>query len=462
MKTILQATSLLTLAAVLTACGGSTSDTATQQNRQLGSTTVVAAAQQPPAAYTDLIQRIYLGFVGRPADPQGLTFWSQIYSANDMPTTISAVSAAYSTNARVRELIDSFAQSEESLSLYSGNTAVFVNSVYRHLFNRNAEPDGRAFWGGFIDRKVVNRAQAILWLLDGAINDDARVLSMKVQAAAYFTAQLDTPQAVASYAGDSQNQTIRDLLATITPNTDSEAFKSDISVFVSELEREGGKAIRQYVGFHFLQNQGQGGMAFNAPAYNARYAYNPLVTNAGASGELSYGAVTPQTIFWKRLSEKVLTYSAPINSNVSLPGSQIVPVLTMLCQPFMAFPSRSTNVLVARGARNLVDASQLAGQTFDLHREDCKAPQSSDSLSFDADGNAKYLSRGLSLNLPAATVSAVLSGTQAIDIDQSRITLSAYSYKRADGTVAYALVELERPTVPTIIPSGALTVWSQE
>ena len=461
MRTLLQASALSTLAVVLTACGGSSSDTASEQNRPLASVTAVAPAQQPPAAYTDLIQRIYLGFVGRPADPNGLAFWAKTFSASDMPTTIGAVSAAYSTNARVRELIDSFAQNDESLRLYTGNTTVFINSVYLNLFNRNAEPDGRALWGGLIDRKEVTRTQAILRLLDGAGNSDALVLSTKVQAATYFTAELDTPQEIASYAGPGANQAIRDLLATITQAPDIEAIKNEISLFISAMQGEGNNKITQYIGFHFLQNQGQG-TGFNLPAYNARYSYNPRETDLARSGELSYGAVMPQTISWKRVSPRVLTYTAPITSNASLAGNQILPVLTMLCQPKIASPSQSTDVLVARSARNLVDASQLAGQRFDVRRENCDAPPSSDSLSFDADGNAQYLLRGVSLKLPAATVSALLSGTQAIDTGDTKITFSAYSYNRADGSVGYAIVELARPSVATIVAAGSLAVWSQE
>ncbi|HWW68535.1 MAG TPA: DUF4214 domain-containing protein [Duganella sp.] len=215
MKTVLQASSLLTLASVLIACGGSSSETAAQTAHQLAST-VVAAVQQPPAAYADLIQRLYLGFVGRPADPNGVAFWSQAFSSSDMPTTIGEVIVAYPINARVRELIDSFAQSEESRDLYEGNTSVFINSVYLQLFNRNAELAGRAFWGGFIERNEITRAQAILWLLDGATNGDAIILSAKLEAAAYLTSELDTPQEIAAYSGKDAIQGARDLLATIT------------------------------------------------------------------------------------------------------------------------------------------------------------------------------------------------------------------------------------------------------
>ena len=461
MKTVSQAPLLLTLAAILTACGGSASDTAPQQSRQLASAVVVAATQQAPAVYTDLIQRIYLGFMGRPADPNGLLFWAQAFSASDMPTTIAAVIAAYPTNPRVRELIDSFAESEESRDLYTGNTTVFINSAYLHLFNRNAEAAGRAFWGGFIDRKEVTRTQAILWLLDGAQNGDAVVLSAKVQAATYFTEELDTPQEIAAYSGQTVSQDVRDLFATITQTPDMDAIKGEISDLILELQGEWIDRVTRYVGFNFLQNQ-QPDPGFNLPAYNARYSYKARGTVLAQSGTLSYGAGTPTTISWKRQGLRVLSYSAPITSNASLPGNQIIPALTMLCQPRIASPSQSTDVLVARSARNLVDASQLAGQAFDVRRENCDAPPSSDSLSFDADGNAQYLLRGVSINLPAATVSALLSGTQAIDAGDTRITFSAYSYKRADGTVAYAMVELARPTVPTTVAAGSLAVWSQE
>lgn len=461
MKTAPQVLSLTTLAAVLAACGGSASDTPQRQDRQLASSAVSAATRQAPAAYTDLVQRIYLGFFGRPADPDGLAFWSQTFSASGMPTTINGVIAAYPTNVRVRELIESFAKNEESLALYEGNTAVFVNSVYVQLFNRNAEPAVRTFWGGFIDRNEMTRAEAILRLLDGALNGDAVVLSAKVAAATYFTAELDTPQEIVAYSTNDIRQAARDLLATITPAPDIDAIKSEISVFMLDLQGEWIDRITRYVGFNFLQNQ-QSSAGANLPAYNARYGFKTRETNVAAEGELSYGAGTPKTIRWKRLGPGVLSYAAPITANASLAGNQILPALTMLCQPQLVAQSTSTDVLVARSARNLVDASQVAGQTFNVRRENCDAPPSSDSVSFDADGNARYVSHGVALSIPAATVSALLSGTQSIDANDTRTTLSAYRYKRADGTFAYAIVELARPSVPTIIAAGSLVVWSQE
>ena len=460
MKIIPQAPALLTLAVVLTACGGSATDTAPQQNRQLAAA-VVVPAQQPAAAYTDLLQRIYLGFLGRPAEPNGLAFWSQAFSTSGMPTTIGAVIAAYPTNARVRELIDAFAQSVESRELYQGNTSVFINSAYLHLFNRNAEAAGRVLWGGFIDRNEITRAQAILWLLNGAVSGDAAILSSKVQAATYFTSELDTPQEIVAYSGESSAQAVRDLLATITETSDLQVIKSEISLFIQELQGEWVDRITQYVGYNFLQDQ-ESAAGFNLPGYNARYAYKARETDVAASGELSYGAGIPKTLFWKREGPRVLSYTAPITSNASLPGNQILPVLTMLCRPQIASPTQSTDVLVARSARNLVDASQLAGQVFNVRRENCGASPSSDSVIFDAGGNARYISRGASMNLPASTVSALLSGTQAIESSDTRTTFSAYRYKRADGTFAYAMIELARPTVPTIVAAGSLAVWSQE
>lgn len=285
-------------------------------------------------------------------------------------------------------------------------------------------------------------------------------MSAKVQAATYFTAELDTPQEVAAYSGQTVTQEVRDLFATITLTSSMAAIKGEISDFILELQGEWIDRVTRYVGFNFLQDL-RSDTGFNLPAYNARYSFKARETELAQTGTLSYGAGSPTTISWKRQGPRVLSYAAPITSNSSLPGNQIIPVLTMLCEPRVA-PSQSTEVLVARSARNLVDASQLAGQAFDVRRENCDASPGGDRLSFDAEGNARYLLRGVSIDLPAATVSALLSGTQAIDAGDTRFMFSAYSYKRADGTVGYAIVELARPTVPTVLAAGSLGVWSQE
>lgn len=77
------------------------------------------------------IVQLYLGYLNRAADPEGLAYW--IGRANAGMTLL--------------EIAQSFAVQPEYQSLYGGlGNAELVDSVYGNLFNREADIDGRAYW----------------------------------------------------------------------------------------------------------------------------------------------------------------------------------------------------------------------------------------------------------------------------------------------------------------------------
>jgi hypothetical protein len=471
MKNMLQVTSVCSLAMLLAACGGGNSETATTKNSLLAMRGASGAgspqAQHVPAEYTDLIQRIYLAFFGRAADPKGLEFWGQTFSDSAMPIQLDGLIAGYSSNVRVRDLIDMFANSAESQGLYTGNNAAFINAVYLNVFNRNAEFDGLSFWSGFLDRGQITRAQAAMWILSGAQNDDATVVKKKVQAATYFTGALDTSVEILSYTGDSPNQALRDLFATITAATDMTAFQAEIDAFIASMQNIPGTfpVSAFYVGYNYLQAM------TNEPSYSARYSYGAGgVVGPATTGTLTFGEV-PQSIGWVRGAGTQFIYNAPVTSSMPLPvtGNGVLPVLTMLCRTLTGatVPSggivKSTDVLVARSARRLTDASQLAGQTLTVYREDCAIGGSNvESFAFDGAGNGSFKSAAGVVTMTAASVTGLLKGDIVMDLTTGKyLVFTGYSYTRLDGTLGYVIVQ-HLSTSRTGLTDGILSIWSQD
>lgn len=334
MKSMLQLTYVCSLAVLMTACGGGSTDTATPKNSLLAmrgaSPSDASQAQHAPAEYADVLQRIYLAFFGRAVDPLGMEFWEKAFSDSAMPIELDGLIAGYPNNARVKDLIDMFANSAESQGLYTGNNAAFINAVYLNVFNRNAEFDGLSFWTGFLDRGQITRAQAAMWILSGAQNADATVVKKKVEAATYFTGALDTAAEVLSYSGDSDNQAVRDLFATLTATTDMSAFQLEIDALIASMQNIPGNfpVTAFYVGHNYLQAMS------NEPSYSARYSYGSGgVAPTATTGTLTFGEV-PQMIGWTRKAGTEFNYNAPIASSVALPATQnsVLPVLTMLCR----------------------------------------------------------------------------------------------------------------------------------
>ena len=461
--------SLCVLSAALAACGGSNTETSNQQSALLSTGIAVSpqAAQQAASAYTPLLQQIYLAFYGRPADPAGLAFWGQQFSNANMPMTLLGLASSYATNDVVKQMVDAFALSTEAQDVTTGTSAAFVNAVYLNAFNRVAESTGNEYWSALVDGGKFTRAQIALVILNGAQGGDAMMVAKKTQGATAVTAALDTPAESAAYTGDSILQGARDLLSAITATTDMAAYQAQIDEYVASIQGPGPyPTIVRYAGFSTLQRP------TGTPSYSARYTYSAGgVAPPATAGSLIYG-LAQSTVAWTRGALNQIDYASPFIASSSIQGSGLLPAVTMLCRAATATASvpDSTDVLVARTARQLGAASELAGQTLATYREDCALNSVRQSISFDSAGNATFTSDAGVSKIDAATVNAGLNGQMLHDtVNNLDFYFFAYSYVRANGATGYALVQrMSVPAttggVPTagILPGESVGVWSQE
>jgi hypothetical protein len=187
------------------------------------------------ADYASVAQQLYVAYFGRPADPTGLANVEAALAAAGAPTTAAGLSAAYSTNAGVKSLIDSFGSSAESAALYTGTTTQFVNAIYHDLFNRGADVAGLNFWVTAIDNGTLTMAHAAQSILAGASTSDAAIVTAKVTAAGNFTTALNTGDALAAYSGDTAAAAARALLSTVTATTDQTAFEANITTTINTI-----------------------------------------------------------------------------------------------------------------------------------------------------------------------------------------------------------------------------------
>lgn len=453
---------LASLALLLAACGGSDTTSTAPQAKTMG----LRAAQGAPHAladYTPVIQRLYLGFFGRPADVDGLAFWQQQFSNANLPLTTVELSQNYITNTAIRGIVDAFANSQESQDLIGGSNAAFVNAVYLNIFNRNAEASGLDFWGGLINSKAATRAQVLLAIAGAAQGTDAAVAANKLDAATYFTAALDQPQKAAAYSGANVILSVRALMAVVGVDTDMTAFKRQIDDFIVSLTGSSQQeSIKRYAGYYYLQDM------VNTPAYSAYYSYaSGGVAPPATSGKLIYGMGVPKVGSWSRdLTTRAIVYTAPVVASVGLPAAALLPEVTMLCTS-VATPngatSKSTDLLVAISAVQLTDATQLAGQTLSVYRENCATGGSNiNSFSFDANGNGSFPSGAGLLSFNAAAVTSILNGQQLPDLSTGKwLTFTAYRYTRPDSSTGYLVVQ-HMGNSKTGVTDGVLATWTQE
>jgi hypothetical protein len=167
-----------------TPCAGNDTCTVTVT----GSTEITAAFY--PLSYLDTVQKLYIGYYQRSADPGGLVFWVNGLS------TIDTNHDGNFVGDNIIPVLSQFAYSDEARNLYGGditssNIATVIDSIYQGLFGRDPEADGKAFWVNSFNTGASTPA-TILWeLMKGAQGTDAQTVQNRLVAASRFTQIID-------------------------------------------------------------------------------------------------------------------------------------------------------------------------------------------------------------------------------------------------------------------------------
>lgn len=171
------------------------------------------------AQYFEQVQKIFIAFYQRPADPAGLKYWAQRVDAAGGDLT---------------QVIDAFASSPEAVTLYGAIDATTIGDVidklYMALFNVAPDAAGKQFYVDGFAAGTFTAGTIALAVLNGAQNNDLIAVQNKVQVANEFTTQVDgRPLTDAyfgtgssfnvTYAGDTDAQAARDILKGVTFNT---------------------------------------------------------------------------------------------------------------------------------------------------------------------------------------------------------------------------------------------------
>ncbi len=133
------------------------------------------------AANLTLVQQAYVSFFGRPADPDGQTFWADAIESG--AETLATLFAA-------------FEASTEGQQFVGQDNDVIINDVYMNALGRayDATADG-TFWLDALTSGAETKASVTLAILIGATTgDDAAAVANKVSAADQMTAAVTQAQ----------------------------------------------------------------------------------------------------------------------------------------------------------------------------------------------------------------------------------------------------------------------------
>ncbi|MDQ1830860.1 DUF4214 domain-containing protein [Massilia scottii] len=185
--------------------------------------------------YEAVVQALYVGYFGRAADYNGMLSFQNQLATLGAPRDMSALAAAYTKDAGLHALIDSFAASAESAALYPGDTATFVKGIFQNVFGRAPASAGLSFWTDAIDHKGLSKANASLSIMSGALDNktvqgvlDAKLINNKLAVASGFTLSIDTAAEIAGYGTKAAAASVRTMLGAVTATTDLTAYQSTI------------------------------------------------------------------------------------------------------------------------------------------------------------------------------------------------------------------------------------------
>ncbi len=131
------------------------------------------------AAHIDLIQRIYIAVLGRPADLVALQTYGAMLDAN---------------LANVGKLAAAVAASNEATDLYAGRTsAQMIDTVHQHLFGKPAEIGTRDRIAAQFDNGTIDINSIVTVFLAAAGPSGTATADAKLAAAKAITALIDTP-----------------------------------------------------------------------------------------------------------------------------------------------------------------------------------------------------------------------------------------------------------------------------
>jgi len=167
--------------------------------------------------YNSTVHSFYLAFFGRPADPAGLKFWSEHLAT---------------VNGDLAIIAESFAGSEEARVRFGDDTpAERIAEIYQQLFNRAPEAGGLAFWTAAVEQSHVSLADVAISILEGAQGTDADLATLREQAVADFTAQVEASGT--DYDGYAAVEAARVLVRAVTPDASPEDIAEAVKAAVA-------------------------------------------------------------------------------------------------------------------------------------------------------------------------------------------------------------------------------------
>lgn len=212
------------------------------------------------ANHFEIIQKLYIAYYQRPADPAGLKYWADQVAAHAGDAS---------------PVVNAFANSPESVALYRDATTIgdVIDKIYLALFNRLPDAAGKAFYVSGFNAGTFSPGSIALDVLNGASNDDNTAIQHKVQVANLFTAQVDGRDVnnpafgtgtsfQATYSGSGDEQAARAILKTVTSDPTTVLSPAQVTERIQNTIADAGDPISPPLPSPFAVTNTAGVLAF--------------------------------------------------------------------------------------------------------------------------------------------------------------------------------------------------------
>ncbi|MBE9221891.1 DUF4214 domain-containing protein [Cyanobacterium stanieri LEGE 03274] len=197
---------------------------------------------EPLTLNSDNVQIAYVAYYGRPADPEGRDFWSDVLARENVVYSPRSGSGIDTLSPEALNLYNTFTNDfgnvdsqPEALEVFGGlNAAGIVNRIYRNAFNRNAEAEGLAFWTGKLNEGFPQAAIALEIAL-GAQATDIVALNNKIEGADLFTDNLISQGVINRYNGETARQIGRNFVSSIDQFSIPSALQGQVDTAINSL-----------------------------------------------------------------------------------------------------------------------------------------------------------------------------------------------------------------------------------
>jgi len=169
--------------------------------------------------HTDTVQKVFIAYYGRAADPVGLRYWE---------------AQLESSGGNLASIMNSFGNSLEATTLFGSlSSTAKINMLYQQMFGRDADFAGLMYYSQQLTAGTMTAASIAQNVLDGASGTDSTIITNKLAVAKAFTTAIDTATEIASYAGDVAAAAVRTMLSTVNETTLSAYF--DVATTINGL-----------------------------------------------------------------------------------------------------------------------------------------------------------------------------------------------------------------------------------